>query len=243
MAHGNSVNAKYLVVYLALGVAAEISLIWVVAYAFVVMVPKSASRLHSILLNTVMNAPLSFFTSIDTGKTINRFSQDMNWIDIELPTAFIQFSASSFLAVIQAILMCLSAAYFAAVMPFVLLVLYVLQAFYLRTSRQVRLMDLEAKSPLYSNFIESLSGLVTIRAFGWTEDLRARNMKLLDTSQKPFYLLYCIQRWLNLLLDLVVAGLTVVLMVLVVKLRGKIDPGFVGLALLNVMDLTRPLPW
>ena len=205
------------------------------------MVPRSASRLHGTLLDTVINAPLSFFTSTDAGKTINRFSQDMNLIDMELPMAFIQFSFASLMSVMQAILMCLSAAYFAATIPFVLLVLYVLQAFYLRTSRQVRLMDLEAKSPLYSNFVESLSGLITTRAFGWTEDLKARNLELLDASQKPFYLLYCIQRWLSLVLDLVVAGLSVVLMVLVVKLRGKIDPGFVGLALVNVMGFNTTL--
>jgi len=36
----------------------------------------------------------------------------------------------------------------------------------------MRLLDLEAKSPLYSHFIESLSGLVTIRAFGWGETFK-----------------------------------------------------------------------
>jgi ATP-binding cassette subfamily C (CFTR/MRP) protein 1 len=40
----------------------------------------------------------------------------------------------------------------------------------------------------------------------------------LDTSQKPYYLLFCIQRWLSFILDLMVMVLAVVLMVLVVKL-------------------------
>lgn len=61
-------------------------------------------------------------------------------------------------------------------------------------------------------------------------------MKLLDDSQKPYYMLFCIQRWLHLVLDLVVAGLVVVLMVMVVKLRTRLNAGFVGLALLNVMN-------
>lgn len=111
----------------------------------------------------------------------------------------------------------------------------VLQKYYLRTSRQLRLLDLEAKSPLYSNFIESLSGLATIRAFGWAEHFKELNLKLLDVSQKPYYLLFCIQRWLGLLLDLMVAILGVILMVLVVKLRTDVSGGFVGLALLNVV--------
>lgn len=117
----------------------------------------------------------------------------------------------------------------------------VLQKYYLRTSRQIRLLDLEAKSPLYSHFIESLNGLVTIRAFGWAIPFQELNLSLLDVSQKPYYLLLCIQRWLSLILDLLVAALAVILMVLVVKLRSDISPGYVGLALLNVMGFNELL--
>lgn len=102
-------------------------------------------------------------------------------------------------------------------------------------------MDLEAKSPLYSHFIETLSGLTTIRAFGWTEKFREQNLTLLDTSQKPYYLLFCIQRWLGLVLDLLVTALAVILMILIVKLRTNISPSYVGLALLNVMTFNEAL--
>src|SRR3954454_14984400 len=105
----------------------------------------------------------------------------------------------------------------------------------------MRLLDLEAKSPLYSHFIESLTGLVTIRAFGWADMFQERNLALLDISQKPYYLLFCIQRWLALILDLLVAALAVILMVLVVRLRSNISGGFVGLALLNVMSFNESL--
>lgn len=118
-----------------------------------------------------------------------------------------------------------------------------IQKYYLRTSRQMRILDLEAKSPLYSHFIESLSGLVTIRAFGWSDEFMAQNLAFLDTSQKPYYLLFCIQRWLALVLDVMVAILAIILMVLVVRLRGSIAPGYVGLALLNVMGFSESLAW
>jgi ATP-binding cassette subfamily C (CFTR/MRP) protein 1 len=100
---------------------------------------------------------------------------------------------------------------------------------------------LEASAPLLSHFIETLSGLVTIRSFGWTQAYTARNRHLLDNSQKPYYLLLCIQRWLVLVLDLVVAGLAVVLMGMSVALRSKLNAGFVGLALVNMMSLSHSL--
>lgn len=165
----------------------------------------------------------------------------MNIVDIDLPYSFVDLTLSTIGCIMGAVLMCLSAGYFATVIPVVLLIVWVLQKYYLRTSRQIRLLDLEAKSPLYSHFIESLSGLTTIRAFGWASTFEERNLSLLETSQKPYYLMFCIQRWLALILDMLVAGHAVILMVLIVKLRAEISAGYVGLALVNVMTFNQTL--
>lgn len=165
----------------------------------------------------------------------------MTLIDHDLPYSVIDFIFSLSIGLMSAVLMCVSTRYFAATIPPVFLFMWMLQKFYLRTSRQMRLLDLEAKSPLFSQFIESLSGLVTIRAFGWASAFEKQNLVLLDASQKPFYLLYCIQRWLELALDLAVTVLGVILMVLVVKLRSDFGAGFVGLAILNVITFGQSL--
>jgi len=134
-----------------------------------------------------------------------------------------------------------AATYVAISFPFLVAVFYFIQKFYLRTSRQLRFMDLEAKSPLYSQFLECLNGLATIRAYGWRRKLESRNHELLDTSQKPFYLLYLVQRWLTLVLELVIAGIAVMLMTLMVGLRGQISPGYVGVAMLNVIAFSQSI--
>src|SRR4051812_30954597 len=123
------------------------------------------------------------------------------------------------------ILIGVASVYAAVAFPIILLALYFIQRFYLRTSRQLRFLDLEAKSPLYSQFMEILQGLATVRAFGWQSALEDKNRDLLDESQKPFYLLFAVQRWLTLVLDLIVAATAFMLIILVVKLRGTISPG------------------
>ncbi|WPG98015.1 hypothetical protein R9X50_00079900 [Acrodontium crateriforme] len=235
--HGNGVNNFYLGFFLLFEVLAALLLSWVAYACIILMTTTSANRLHKTVLDTVMAAPLLFFSTTDTGTTLNRFSQDMALCDAELPFAYLEVCASIILGAIQAALMCLSSGKFAATFPAVVVVMWVIQKYYLRTSRQVRLLDLEAKAPLYSHFGETLQGLVTIRSFGWSEDFEAQNARLLDTSQRPFYLLFCIQRWLGLVLDLIVAGLTVVLMILIVTKRGTINPGFAGVALVNINGL------
>jgi ATP-binding cassette, subfamily C (CFTR/MRP), member 1 len=205
------------------------------------MVPRSSNGLHLSLLRTVMNAPLSFFTRTDSGMTLNRFSQDMGLVDNDLPFSFIDTLFSTWTVLVIAGLISASASYFLATVPFTLVALYAIQKYYLRTSRQIRLLDLEAKAPLYSHFQETLSGLASIRAFGWVDKFSEHNMQLLDESQRPFYLLFCIQRWLSVVLDLIVAALATILVIIVVTLRHEISPSLVGLGLLNVISFNSSL--
>ena len=116
-----------------------------------------------------------------------------------------------------------------------------LQKFYVRTSRQIRLFDLEAKSPLFTQFLDLLQGLSTVRAFAWGPRFIEQYLELLDASQRPFYLLFCIQRWLGLVLDLLTAVLVTIMMVLVVKLRAQLSAQYVALAFVQVMSFGQSL--
>jgi ATP-binding cassette subfamily C (CFTR/MRP) protein 1 len=124
-----------------------------------------------------------------------------------------------------------------------LILIAVVSQYYLHTSRQMRLLDIEAKSPLYSNFLEAQSGVVTIRAFGWQKVWKDRNIKLLDESQRPYYLLYCIQRWLNLVLDIVIAAFAVVVMTLATQLDHGISGGSLGVAFINILSFSSSLAY
>lgn len=88
-----------------------------------------------------------------------------------------------------AVLIASGATYAAAIIPLCMLGIYMIQKFYLRTSRQMRHLDLETKSPLYRLFTETASGIITIRALGWKEDLMNEHLHNLDHSQKPYYML------------------------------------------------------
>lgn len=59
------------------------------------MVPLSGEKFHFALLSTVLSAPMSFFVNTDSGVTLNRFSQDLQLIDMELPIAALNTFAST----------------------------------------------------------------------------------------------------------------------------------------------------
>ena len=141
----------------------------------------------------------------------------------------------------QTLLVTLRQYYMAISIPFCIAGISALQRFYLRTSRQLRYLDLEEKSPIYSNFLETLEGLSTIRAFGWQLQSRKIGIDRLDKSQIPSYLICCIQRWLNLTLDLVIGVLGVGVITLAVKFKDTTNGGLIGVALVNILGLNRTL--
>lgn len=134
--------------------------------------------------------------------------------------------------------MSIASKYIAAAFPCIVFIFYIIQRFYLRTSRQMRLLDIEHKAPLYSQLMETLSGLPTIRAFQWQDQFAQRFLHTLNDSQRPTYLLYCIQRWLNLAVDMIIAFMAVILITVAVNLLGKISPGYMAIALLNIMSFS-----
>lgn len=123
----------------------------------------------------------------------------------------------------------------AITVPFLIAAVFVVQHYYLKTSRQLRLLDLESRSPLYSHYMDTMNGLSTIKAFGWQKRFSEKSSKLLDVSQRPYYLLYCIQRWLALVLDLIVAAEAVLLVSLAVNLRAATSIGLLGVSLNNIL--------
>ncbi len=85
----------YAGVYAALMVSAMVCLMISIILFFVIGVKRAGVNLHQNALTTMISAPLSFFTTTDTGVVTNLFSQDLNLVDTELPMALI----NSFFAV------------------------------------------------------------------------------------------------------------------------------------------------
>ncbi|KAE9378324.1 putative multidrug resistance protein [Stipitochalara longipes BDJ] len=197
--------------------------------------PKSGAGLHKILLRSVLRAPQSFFDRTDSGVTLNRFSQDMTLIDGQLPAAAVLTLSSACQTSAQFGLVAVGSSYMALTCPVLLLAVYFLQKVYLRTSRQMRFLDLECKSPLYTHFAETIEGVSTIRAFGWQEPFMQTNLELLDASQKPYYLMYCIQRWLNLVLQLIVGFMAVAVVALALNLTSTTSAGRLGVSMSAVV--------
>lgn len=146
--HPNQRNGFYIGIYAALQIAGLISSGLVTWWSFNIMAVNTGVKLHEILARTVMSAPLIFFSSTDSGSILTRFSQDIQLLDMSLPLALQVVVTNILICIAQIGLIASASAWIAVSFPFLLATFYLVQKYYLRTSRQIRLLDLEEKAPL-----------------------------------------------------------------------------------------------
>lgn len=84
-----------------------------------------------------------------------------------------------------------------------------------------------------TNFIDTLKGIVTFRAFEWSAEAIERNNEYLNSSTSPAYLLAIIQRWLTLALGILTAIVAILVVVLSTQLRA--DSGFTGASMVAII--------
>ena len=168
-------------------------------------------------------------------------------------------SATEFFKLIsQLILLCITQGFIAVGTPFLFLVLYFLQKLYLHTSRQIRFLDIELRAKGLSNFLETvcsflsphapirtnimqLEGISHVRAFGWQSQSVDQNIENLDISQGSYYMMLSIQQWLTLVLDMLVASLSILVVGLAVVFRASTTGGQIGIALNIILTISTTL--
>lgn len=108
----------------------------------------TGTSLHHAAIDTVMHSSLRFLSSTDVGKLLNLFSQDMNILDTQLPRMVNNMGFTMSNAIGQAVVIAVSSAWLAVSYPLFIALLWAVQRVYLPTSKRLRILDLEAKTPL-----------------------------------------------------------------------------------------------
>ncbi|KAK4069703.1 uncharacterized protein Triagg1_6833 [Trichoderma aggressivum f. europaeum] len=224
-------STYYMVGYLSLALLAWVATNGSTWSTNIMLAPRSGAVLHQSLLRTIFGAPLLFFSTTDIGVILNRFSQDISYVDRQLPLALITICTQIFKILGQLVLIINIQRWLALSLPICVAAIYLIQRLYLRTSRQLRVLELEYQSSLYQWFLETAEGVVTIRSFGWSFAAEQKSLDALNWSLRPRYALMCVQRWLSLVLNLIVNGIAIALIALAVKWRGTTTGGDIGAAL------------
>ncbi|KAJ6789510.1 hypothetical protein PWT90_07170 [Aphanocladium album] len=240
---GNSQNGRDFGVYAGLAALCVVLNVICGAVYYTFVFSTITKGIHQKLLNTTMCATPEYLSETDSGDLLNRFGQDLSLVSRRLSQLINQNLFSFFQVLIQVVLISAGSAYAVPAMIFFLAVLGLIQFFYLRTSRQLRRIELQSSAALFTRFTETSDGMQHIRAFGWEKALLRKLYVDLDRAQKPRYLLYCIQRWLTVAMDSACAIATIVFIAVATKLPNSTSSSAVGLSLLGLIQFGDTAAW
>jgi ABC-type multidrug transport system fused ATPase/permease subunit len=169
---------------------------------------QASKALYKLLLDRVFHAPLRFFDTTPTGRIVNRFSKDFETIDMDVPPDLVQF-------VIQWVFVTSILIVASSVLP-ILLIPMVLVAFvniyfgkrFLSASRELKRMDSVSRSPLFTQFSETIVGVTTIRAFGMTQQFMLDMLNRIDINSRPMFYAWSIGRWVSVRISFMGSAIT-----------------------------------
>ncbi|XP_077621781.1 multidrug resistance-associated protein 1-like isoform X1 [Crocuta crocuta] len=202
----------------------------------------AASRtLYAQLLDNVLHLPLQYFEMNPIGQIINRFTKDMFIIDMRFHY-YLRTWVNCTLDVIGTILVIVGALplFILGVIPLAFLY-FIIQRYYVASSRQIRRLAGASRSPIISHFSETLSGVSTIRAFGHEQRFIQQNKEVVNENLVCFYNNVISNRWLSVRLEFL-GNLMVFFAALLAVLAGNsVDSAIVGLSISYALNITQSL--
>uniref|UniRef100_A0A8D0HD12 ATP-binding cassette sub-family C member 12 n=1 Tax=Sphenodon punctatus TaxID=8508 RepID=A0A8D0HD12_SPHPU len=222
----------------SMSLVAMIVLGFIKGFVFTKTSLKASSTLHDKIFYKILQSPMSFFDSTPTGRLMNRFSKDMDELDVRLP-----FYAENFL---QQFFMVLSIiVIIAVVFPYLLIAVAILAAIFIllfqifqKTIRELKRVENISRSPWFSHITSSVQGLSTIHAYSKKEDYINRFKMLNDENSNHFLLFNCALRWFAVRTDILMNLITLIVALFVVLSPSSISIAAKGLALSYIIQLS-----
>ncbi|KAF7329698.1 hypothetical protein MKEN_00233000 [Mycena kentingensis (nom. inval.)] len=197
-----------------------------------------ASRvLFKSLLTTVVRATFRFHDTTPQGRILNRFGKDIDTIDSSLSWTLQQVNSSliGFIAAATTVTIVFPAFLIPAL--FIGYFYYNITVGYLNTGRDLRRMEANSRSPIFSDFSEVLQGIVTVRAFAAEKWFLDNMYKKIDLTTKIWYMFWMTNRWLCFNFDIL--GSVAVFVTAMFSIYFLVNnAGLAGLAITSALNFT-----
>nr|XP_055220669.1 ATP-binding cassette sub-family C member 12 isoform X4 [Gorilla gorilla gorilla] len=198
----------------------------------------ASSSLHDTVFDKILKSPMSFFDTTPTGRLMNRFSKDMDELDVRLPFHAENFLQQFFMVVFILVIL-------AAVFPAVLLVMaslavgfFILLRIFHRGVQELKKVENVSRSPWFSHITSSMQGLGIIHAYGKKESCITQFKTLNDENSSHLLYFNCALRWFALRMDVLMNILTFIVALLLTLSFSSISTSSKGLSLSYIIQLS-----
>ncbi|XP_030072284.1 cystic fibrosis transmembrane conductance regulator [Microcaecilia unicolor] len=236
-------TSSFYIFYIYVGVADTLLALGIFRGLPLVHTLITASQiLHNKMLHSVLHAPMSAFSTMRGGQILNRFSKDIAILDDLLPLTIFDF--------IQLVLIVIGAIAVVSILePYILLAtipviiaFILLRAYFLHTSQQLKQLESEARSPIFTYLITTLKGLWTLRAFGRQPYFETLFHKALNLHTANWFLYLSTLRWFQMRIEMIFVIFFSAVSFISILTTGD-GEGKVGIVLTLAMNIMSTLQW
>jgi len=249
--HQGSNPWLYVSVYAAVSLSA-CAVIWFRVVLVALACVRAGRRLHEGCVAAVVGSPMSFFDTTPLGRILNRFSTDLQVVDVQLRMTTQAFGLCLFNLIGTLLLVIINAwQILFGLVPLAFAYFYIAR-YYRSSSRELQRLDSLSKSPVYAAFAETLHGASTIVAFGAAHRFSAEARARLDQNIQVGFASAAANRWLSIRLEAIGNSIIAGVAALAVGLHGAasgggggaaVAAGMAGLSLSYAVSLTDYLNW
>ncbi|XP_076972793.1 cystic fibrosis transmembrane conductance regulator isoform X3 [Tamandua tetradactyla] len=198
--------------------------------------------LHQKMLHSVLQAPMSTLNTLKAGGILNRFSKDIAILDDLLPLTIFDFIQLLLIVIgAVAVVSVLRPYIFLATVP-VMVAFIMLRAYFLHTSQQLKQLESEARSPIFTHLVTSLKGLWTLRAFGRQPYFETLFHKALNLHTANWFLYLATLRWFQMRIEMIFVIFFIAVTFISILTTGD-GEGTVGIILTLAMNIMSTLQW
>ncbi|KAK4708862.1 hypothetical protein R3W88_029787 [Solanum pinnatisectum] len=162
---------------------------------------KILINIYSTLSSSLFFAPMSFFDSTPLGRMLSRVSSDLSIVDIELP--FLITVGSIIISYFTYVILCFVAP--EVVLAIVLMIYVTILRYYNASAKELMRLNGTTKSLVANHLAESISGIMTIRAFGQESRFFFKNMEFIDKNARLIFHTFSVTEWLILRVEIISA--------------------------------------
>ena len=200
-------------------------------------------KIHDALTEKTMHAPLLFFETNPIGRILNRFTSDVDVLDVKIPMLLRQFlSCLCMILGTFSVVAAITPIFLAPLVPIIIGFIF-LQIFFTRTRRQIKRLESIAKSPIFSHFTETISGASTIRAFGQLQRFCDESERRVASHLLCNYISDMSNRWLSIRVECLGNLIVFLAAVFAFYYRENLSAGLAALSVSYAMQMIDGFGW
>ena len=203
---------------------------------------KGSKIIHKQMVENLIHAPIcTFHETTPKGQILNRFSKDINSLDIRTIRTF-NLLLTAIMNFITSIIICsFYQPYCILFLPFLSFFGYKITNFYVNCSRELHRLEGIARSPALNLLNETLPGTTTIRAFDYQQKYLNLFHEKIDEHLKMKIILSGTKQWYDLNLDFLSFSFIMFLVIFTIVFKDNFTAQAIGILLNYCINIQQSL--